>query len=100
MPLCSNHTAYTETVSVKLPAGFVVDELPDAVKMDAPFGTYATTCKVENGQLRFTRTLVVRGATIPVGDYATVRNFFEKIRTAEASPVVLAKKWRLIIRKY
>jgi hypothetical protein len=84
--------AYTETVSVKLPAGFVVDELPDAVKMDAPFGTYATTCKVENGQLRYTRTLIVRGATIPVNDYATVRDFFEKIRAAEASPVVLAKK--------
>ena len=84
--------AYTETVNVKLPAGFVVDELPNAVKLDEAFGTYATTYKVDKGQLRFTRTMVVRGATIPVGDYATVRSFFEKIRTAEASPVVLAKK--------
>ncbi|MGA9769379.1 MAG: DUF3857 domain-containing protein [Blastocatellia bacterium] len=85
--------AYTETVSVKLPAGFVVDELPGTIKMDTPFGTYSTTCKVSNGQLLFTRTLVVRGGTIPVGDYATVFGFFEKIRTAEATPVVLAKKY-------
>lgn len=84
--------AYTETVNIKLPAGFDVDELPDPVKMEAPFGTYVTTCEVKNGQLRFTRMLVVRSATIPVGDYATVRGFFEKIQAAESSPVVLAKK--------
>jgi hypothetical protein len=84
--------AYTETVKVKLPAGFVVDELPDPVKMDATFGTFAATCEVKDGQLRFTRTLIVRSATIPVGDYATVRDFFEKIQAAESSPVVLAKK--------
>ena len=84
--------AYTETVNVKLPAGFEVDELPDAVKMDASFGTYATTYEVKDGQLHFTRTLVVRGATVPVAEYAKVRDFFEKIRAAEASPVVLAKK--------
>lgn len=91
-PVVLESHAYTETVKVKLPAGFVVDELPDAVNMDASFGTYTTTYEVKDGQLSFTRKLVVRGATIPVGDYAAVRSFFEKIRAAEASPVVLAKK--------
>ncbi|HKP85630.1 MAG TPA: DUF3857 domain-containing protein [Blastocatellia bacterium] len=91
-PVVLQSNAYSETVTVKLPAGFDVDELPDPVKMDAPFGNYTTSYVVKDGKLNFTRTLVVRNATIPVADYAQVRGFFEKIRVAESLPVVLAKK--------
>jgi hypothetical protein len=42
--------------------------------------------------LLFTRKLVQKAGTIPVEQYNTVRSFFEKIRAAEQSPVVLAKK--------
>lgn len=85
-------TAYSETVRVKLPSGFDVDEMPDAVKLDTAFGSYATTYEVKDGQLVFTRKLVQRASTIPVEQYASVRSFFERIRAAEQSPVVLAKK--------
>ena len=91
-PVVLDPYAYTETVNVKLPAGFDVDELPDAVKLDASFGSYAATYAVKDGQLHFTRTLVQRAATIPADQYATVRGFFERIRAAELSPVVLARK--------
>ncbi|MEN3335070.1 MAG: hypothetical protein V7641_4435 [Blastocatellia bacterium] len=91
-PVVLHSNAYTETVRVKLPAGFEVDELPDPVKMDAPFGSYETAYQVKDGQLQFTRKMVVRGATIAVADYPKVRSFFERIRAAEAAPVVLAKK--------
>jgi hypothetical protein len=91
-PVVLDAYADTETVNVKLPAGFEVDELPDPVKLDTPFGTYATSYEVKDGQLHFTRTLMVRAATVPVSDYAKVRAFFEKIRAAETAPVVLAKK--------
>lgn len=91
-PVVLDSHAYTEAVRVKLPAGFEVDELPDAVKMDAPFGSYETAYQVKDGQLHFTRKLVLRSATIPVADYAKVRSFFERIRAAEQAPVVLAKK--------
>jgi hypothetical protein len=91
-PVVLQSHAYAETVRVKLPAGFDVDELPDPLKLDTPFGTYATTYTVKDDQLVFTRTLTVRAATIPADQYQTVRSFFERIRTAEQSPVVLAKK--------
>jgi hypothetical protein len=84
--------AYTESVKIKLPAGFDVDELPDPVKLDAPFGAYSTTYAVKDGQLHFTRTFTQRAATIPPAQYAAVRAFFQSIRAAEQSPVVLAKK--------
>jgi hypothetical protein len=77
---------------MKLPAGFDVDEMPDAVKLDTSFGSYATSYEVKDGQLIFTRKLVQRAGTIPVDQYKAVRSFFERIRTAEQSPVVLARK--------
>jgi hypothetical protein len=84
--------AYTESVNVKLPAGFDVDELPDPVKLETAFGSYSTSYLVRDGQLQFKRTFTQRAATIPPADYAAVRTFFERIRAAEQSPVVLAKK--------
>lgn len=91
-PVVLSPSAYSENTSVKLPAGFEVDELPDAVKLETAFGTYTTSYTVKEGKLFYTRKLIVRQATVPVEDYAKVRGFFEKIRTAEQSPVVLVKK--------
>jgi len=91
-PVILTPNAYTETTNVKLPSGFEVDELPDPVKLETSFGSYTTSYVVKDGQLLFTRTLVVRPAVIPVSDYPKVRGFFERIRAAEQSPVVLVRK--------
>ena len=91
-PVVLDAYAFSETVSVKLPAGFDVDEMPDAIKLDAPFGSYNTTYDVKNGELVFTRTLAQRAGSIPVDQYQLVRSFFEKIRAAEQAPVVLVRK--------
>jgi hypothetical protein len=91
-PVVLNSRAYTETVRIKLPEGFDVDELPDAVKLEAAFGNYTSTYAVKDGQLTFTRSLIQRATTVPADQYTAVRNFFERIRAAEQSPVVLARK--------
>jgi hypothetical protein len=91
-PIVLTSNSYSETVRVKLPAGFDVDELPDAVKLDTAFGVYNTSYDVKDGQLTFKRSLVQHAITVPVEQYAAVRSFFEKIRAAELAPVVLARK--------
>lgn len=91
-PVVLTPHAYSETTKVNLPGGFEVDELPDAVKLETPFGSYSTSYVVKDMQLLFTRTLIVRQATVPVADYPKVRSFFERIRAAEQSPVVLVRK--------
>jgi transglutaminase-like putative cysteine protease len=84
--------AYAETTQVNLPPDFDVDELPDPLKLETPFGKYAASYEVKGNQLLFTRRLVVPSVTVPAEQYAAVRNFFERIRAAEQAPVVLAKK--------
>jgi len=91
-PIVLRSTSYSETVSMQLPQGFVVDEMPDPVNLNASFGSYATTYEAKDGLLIFTRKLVLSAAIIPVDQYNSVRSFFEKIRAAEQAPVVLTRK--------
>ena len=91
-PLVLESESFSETVRVNLPSGFEVDEMPNAAKMETPFGKYSATYEVKDGQLIFTRNLVVTAGTIPASRYTEVREFFGRIRGVEMSPVVLAKK--------
>jgi Domain of Unknown Function with PDB structure (DUF3857)/Transglutaminase-like superfamily len=91
-PVVLDSEAYDETVRIKLPEGFDVDEMPDAVEVNQPFGNYAAKCEVKDGHLIFRRSLALKAGTIPVEQYASVRGFFERIRAVEQTPVVLVKK--------
>src|SRR5689334_16405134 len=91
-PVVLDAKAYSETVTVQLPSGFAVDEMPDPVKLETPFGSYKTSYEVVNGELVFKRQLSQRATTIPAAQYAVVRKFYESIRAAEQAPVVLARK--------
>ncbi len=82
----------SETVRIKLPAGFDVDEMPDAVSLDTAFGTYKTTYEVKGGELLFSRKMAVKAGTIPAAEYQSVRSFYEKVRAADQAPVVLMRK--------
>jgi transglutaminase-like putative cysteine protease len=91
-PVVLESEAYTETVRFRLPEGFDVDELPDATKLESAFATYSATYEVKDGQLVFTRVFTQRAGVFPAEQYATVRDFYGRIRAAEEAPVVLAKK--------
>jgi hypothetical protein len=83
---------FSETVRIKLPDGFDVDEVPDPVKFDSDFGSYTASYEVKDGQLLYTRKLVQRAATIPAEKYAEVRSFYGRVRASEEAPIVLARK--------
>jgi hypothetical protein len=91
-PIVLDSRSFSETVRVKLPAGFEVDELPDVAKLETAFGSYKTSYEVKGTELIFTRTLAQRAITIPSDQYQAVRRFFESMRAAEQAPVVLVKK--------
>lgn len=91
-PVILSSRAFSETSVIKLPVGFVVDEMPDPVNLDTTFGKYSTSYQVKDGALYFSRSLTINSAQIPVDKYATVKDFYIKIRNAEQAPVVLVKK--------
>ena len=81
-----------ETVRIALPPSFKVDEAPPETSIESPFGRYSLKYSVESGGLVARRTMLVRGATIPKTDAAALNSFYERIRTADSTPVVLAKQ--------
>lgn len=91
-PVVLRANSYSETVKVQLPSGFAVDEVPDEVKIETPFGSYVTSYEVKDNELVFKRQLSQKATTIAAADYEIVRKFFESIRAAENAPVVLARK--------
>ena len=91
-PVIIDSESVKETAVFSLPAGFVVDEMPDAVNLETPFGKYTTTYEVKEGKLIFTRSLTLNRTTVPVDKYNSVRDFYAKMREAEQSPVVLMRK--------
>lgn len=90
-PIVLDARVYRETSSTKLPRGFAVEELPSDVKLETPFGSYVTSFELQDGELRFTRSLELKATTVPVEQYEAVRGFFERVRTLEQTPVVLAR---------
>ena len=91
-PVELDSAALKETAVFNLPAGFTVDEMPDAMDLTTPFGKYSTKYEVKGQQLIFTRSLSTSRSTVPVEKYAEVKDFFTKIKAAEQSPVVLIRK--------
>jgi hypothetical protein len=83
---------YSETIRVKLPAGFDVDEMPEPSKLETAFGKFAVTYEIKDGTLLFNRTLTLNKTTIAADKYDSVKNFFASVRAAEQNPVVLVKK--------
>jgi hypothetical protein len=91
-PVVLEAEVFSEIVRFKLPEGFAVDEMPEAIRVASDFGSYAASYEIKEGQLVFTRKLVQNSATVPAERYKAVREFFGRIRASEESPIVLAKK--------
>lgn len=84
--------AFDETVRVKLPEGFVVDERPPDVELEADFGRYEARFEEAEGELVFRRKLTLESSWAPPEEYETVRQFFGRINGTERSPVVLMRR--------
>jgi hypothetical protein len=84
--------AFVETVKVKLPDGFTVDETPPAVHLETSFGSYHSECLPVAEGLLYKRSLTLRSTVLPVEQYGQVKNFFISIKNAEQTPVVLIRK--------
>jgi hypothetical protein len=84
--------ALSETVKIALPAGFRVDETPDAVHLDTRFGKYDASWTVEGATLLFRRTLEVQAQSVPVAEYGELRKFLDGVNGSGAAPVVLVRQ--------
>jgi hypothetical protein len=75
-----------------VPAGFKLDELPAAAKIESAYGTLEAKWSVAGGEIIMEETLQVHETVAPVSEYSQVRDFFDKVNGAQVAPVVLVKQ--------
>ncbi|HEV2645242.1 MAG TPA: DUF3857 and transglutaminase domain-containing protein [Acidobacteriaceae bacterium] len=78
--------------SIELPAGYVVDELPDPVDLDLGFASYQSGVTVKGSTMRYTRTYTVRQVTLPAERFADLQKLARVIGVDEESKAMLKKQ--------
>ena len=79
----------TDSFEIELPKGYVVDDVPVPVKIDAKFATYESRVEVAGSKLKYSREYVRRDVLIPPEQTEQLRKFLGVIGSDEASVVIL-----------
>lgn len=83
---------WRDSYDIKLPAGYVVDELPDPVNVDVGFASYRAKATTEGDVLHYEREYEVKQVQIPAADATEFRKLEGAILTDERGTVVLRQK--------
>jgi hypothetical protein len=76
---------------ITLPAGYVVDELPQPVKAECAYGTYKSEVKMDGNKLHYKRTYEINDVMVPTQKLNEVRDFFHQIAVDEGSSAILRR---------
>jgi hypothetical protein len=87
--------------TIELPAGYVIDEIPDPVKIDEGFAAYQSWFEVKDNKLHYTRSFTVRQVTLPADRYADVQKLATAISSDESGSAVLEHfhSWSDVLRQ-
>jgi hypothetical protein len=81
----------TDEYDIELPQGYVVDELPDPVKIDVGFASYVSSTELHGRVLHYSRTYTVRQVTVPATKYPEVQQLAAAIAADEGSQAILKR---------
>lgn len=76
---------------IQLPTGYIVDELPDPVKVDVGFATYESSTEVHGQTLHYKRTYTLRQVTLPAEKYPELQRLAGLIHNDEQSRAILKR---------
>ena len=91
-PFMLGAESFSERATFRLPEGYAVDELPDAVQLDSPYGSYEANWTVSGSEMQFSQKLTVNSTVVPAEEYPQLRDFLLKVRGASSASVVLARR--------
>jgi|HubBroStandDraft_1064217.scaffolds.fasta_scaffold00793_16 transglutaminase-like putative cysteine protease len=84
-------TLQSDVFDITLPAGYVVDELPQPVEAKCDYATYKSDVEVKDNILHYKRTYEIKGVVVPTEKLLEVRDFFHQVAAAEKSSAVLRR---------
>ena len=90
-PIVLRSKAYHKHVEVKLPAGFTMDEMPQASKLSTDFGQFSIQYRQDAGTLYMDEDFKVEAVTLSAAQYPQVKKFFDSFTGADRQQAVLVK---------
>jgi len=81
----------TDEYDIELPQGYVVDELPDPVKIDVGFASYVSSTELHGRVLHYSRTYTVKQVTVPATKYPEVQLLAAAIAADEDNQAILKR---------
>jgi hypothetical protein len=83
---------WRDSFDVTIPAGYVVDDMPDPVNVDVGFASYKSEVKASGSVLHYTREYVVKDLDLAPEKYPDVKKLMGAITSDENNSAVLKKK--------
>ncbi len=81
----------TDIYEIALPEGYVVDELPSPLKLDAGVATYHSQAEVKGNVLRYRREYRVNDVHVDKQELEKLKSFFRQVAADERSSAVLKR---------
>jgi hypothetical protein len=82
----------SDSIHIKVPAGFKVDEIPQPRKVESPYGKLSASWSVKDGDLVMEQTIEISDTVAPAAEFPKVRDFFESVAGVQNAPVVFVKQ--------
>ena len=84
-------TLQSDIYEIVLPEGYQVEELPPAVEIDSPVGSYRSRVEVEGNILRYRRNYEIRDVLVPTERLDELKKFFRQVAADERNSAVLKR---------
>jgi transglutaminase-like putative cysteine protease len=82
----------SDTFEIAIPAGFVVDDIPEPAQIDVGFASYKSNFEVSGSTIRYHREYVVKDPQVPLAKLADLKRLQQEIGRDENASVVLKKR--------
>ncbi len=83
---------WRDSFDITLPAGYIVDETPDAIAVETDFASYHSAITSKDNTLHYQREYIVRQVQIPADKAGDFRKLESAILTDEKGTAVLKKQ--------
>jgi hypothetical protein len=84
-------TLQSDSFDIALPAGYVVDDLPEPVRVVSDFGEYRSQIEVKNNVLHYSRTYEIKSVIVPTQKLNDLKQFYRQIAADERASAVLRR---------
>jgi len=84
-------TRQDDLFDIALPAGYVVDGLPQPVQADCDYASYKSELKVADGVLHYHRTFEIKNVEVPTQKLPEIRSFLKQVAADQEASAVLRR---------